>query len=416
MFNKRLQIFVIFALLGQAVASRAFAEDIDVAAFLPSPRAVYYELRSVSNTYLATLGAPEIVALGINDTTYTTDFTMAVAGGVSIGANYAETQTPPANGMIVEGILSVGVSNPSDQNRFVVGSLDNPAKAGLKVGDINDPVHAPGADLQAVITDYLAIGKTNPTYVVDALVDAVVISDPESSSPNNQGIEMTDTEMLHTWKIRPGGFEDGYGNTIIVNEEIVNFGTPPPTTTNTLFRVGGTVQLFNSNGLLVPGRVDVGVISNPAMPGAMRVAGDVRISGYYRCSGTDLAESFSWSEHSELKPEPGDVVRISSRNRMQIEHADRAYDSRVAGVIATDPGMLLGQDTQNGYPVALAGRVPVKVTNEGGTIDRGDYLVAASTPGFAMKADAERLHPGVVLGKALERFDGDKGKVLMLVQ
>jgi hypothetical protein len=56
-------------------------------------------------------------------------------------------------------------------------------------------------------------------------------------------------------------------------------------------------------------------------------------------------------------------------------------------------------------PVALAGRVPVKVTTENGDIEVGDYLVPASKPGYAMKACGTKYcKSGMVIGKALERF------------
>ncbi|MBI4039324.1 hypothetical protein HY388_00670 [Candidatus Daviesbacteria bacterium] len=57
--------------------------------------------------------------------------------------------------------------------------------------------------------------------------------------------------------------------------------------------------------------------------------------------------------------------------------------------------------------VALAGRVPVKVSLENGPIEKGDYLTSSSTPGVAMKA----TKPGQVVGKALEPF-GQKSEAL----
>ncbi len=52
--------------------------------------------------------------------------------------------------------------------------------------------------------------------------------------------------------------------------------------------------------------------------------------------------------------------------------------------------------------MALAGRVPVKVSLENGPIMAGDRLTTASTPGYAMKA----TKAGPVIGQALENFDG----------
>src|SRR3989344_1926793 len=52
--------------------------------------------------------------------------------------------------------------------------------------------------------------------------------------------------------------------------------------------------------------------------------------------------------------------------------------------------------------VALAGRVPVRVSTEGGAIQPGDRLTSSSLPGIAMKATTT----GMTIGVALEAFDG----------
>ena len=66
-------------------------------------------------------------------------------------------------------------------------------------------------------------------------------------------------------------------------------------------------------------------------------------------------------------------------------------------------------------PVALAGRVRVKVCLEGGEVRPGDPLTSSSRPGTAMKA----VRPGRVVGMALETYAGStkekEGRILMLV-
>ncbi len=83
-------------------------------------------------------------------------------------------------------------------------------------------------------------------------------------------------------------------------------------------------------------------------------------------------------------------------------------DSMVLGVISTEPGVLLGgfgSDELIEYkkvPVALSGRVPVKVTGEGGSIEAGDQIMLSqSVAGYGMKAN----RPGTSIGIALEDFD-----------
>lgn len=91
---------------------------------------------------------------------------------------------------------------------------------------------------------------------------------------------------------------------------------------------------------------------------------------------------------------------------------------RVLGVVSTEPGVVLG-----GYgraelfkyrtvPLALAGRIPVKVSNENGPLEVGDRITTSSTPGVGRKANEGEL----VVGIALEPFDADLGEVLTLVK
>jgi hypothetical protein len=66
-------------------------------------------------------------------------------------------------------------------------------------------------------------------------------------------------------------------------------------------------------------------------------------------------------------------------------------------------------------PMGVVGVIPTKVCDEGGPIQRGDILVTSSHPGYAMKADLNKLKPGQAIGKALQPFTGETGKINVLV-
>ena len=125
--------------------------------------------------------------------------------------------------------------------------------------------------------------------------------------------------------------------------------------------------------------------------------------------GADLAEIYQSTE----KLVPGDVVSIDPAKDNAIVKTKVAEDTMVAGVISTEPGVLMNQD-EKGYKLALVGKVPTKVCNEGGAIKRGDLLVSASIPGYAKKA-GDNPKVGTVIGKALENSDSQKGTILVLV-
>lgn len=155
------------------------------------------------------------------------------------------------------------------------------------------------------------------------------------------------------------------------------------------------------------------------------------------CSGApaDLAEWY------ETKPgvEAGDVVVMSGETiefsytpfdpftGMQLvgatktervsvlKAAEKPYSPYVVGVVSTSPYQVIGAAikdvAKNPQPIALSGRVPVKVTSENGPIEVGDYLTTSSTPGYAMKANKG----GMVVGTALESFNGTTGMITVFV-
>jgi len=114
----------------------------------------------------------------------------------------------------------------------------------------------------------------------------------------------------------------------------------------------------------------------------------------------DVAEDYPTKDASI---EAGDIVAVDQTDAGHVQKSQVKYDKTILGVYSEKPGFRLSQSSSiisgdKAIPVALPGRVPVKINNEGGVIHKGDYLTTSSTPGVAMKA----TKPGPVLGKALE--------------
>jgi hypothetical protein len=88
-------------------------------------------------------------------------------------------------------------------------------------------------------------------------------------------------------------------------------------------------------------------------------------------------------------------------------------------VVSTDPCVSMNAKgsaaaAMTGPRLALAGRVPVKVTTEGGPIRPCELLVAAVTSGYAMRAPQAPL-PGTIIGKARGGLTEREGVIEMLV-
>ncbi len=147
--------------------------------------------------------------------------------------------------------------------------------------------------------------------------------------------------------------------------------------------------------------------------------GDIHAAGTITGGGVDLAEAFPVigpTSHYE----PGDVLVISTQTTRTVEKSSTSYSTLVAGVYATKPGVLLHEGPIEGIldekvPMGLVGVIPTKVTGENGPIQIGDLLVTSSTVGHAMKGAPEKLGFGMVLGKALESFDGNGAGVIQVL-
>jgi hypothetical protein len=126
--------------------------------------------------------------------------------------------------------------------------------------------------------------------------------------------------------------------------------------------------------------------------------------------GADLAEAFA-VEGRRRDYRPGDVLVISDETDRRVEPSDEPYSTRVVGVYATKPGVLLTERSVNAsvadlVPVGVIGVIPTKVSAENGAIRRGDLLVTAGTRGHAMRGTERERMLGAVLGKALAEFAG----------
>jgi hypothetical protein len=141
--------------------------------------------------------------------------------------------------------------------------------------------------------------------------------------------------------------------------------------------------------------------------------------------GSDYMEYYP----SEVGIETGDVVvsGVSTVTTTQgdtivkITKSTNAYQSNIIGIISNiadgSDFNLIGRNLKpqdNPQPVALAGRVNVKVTTENGEIQPGDFLTSSATvPGAAMKA----TKAGPVIGQALASYTGPGvGRVMVFVK
>lgn len=144
-------------------------------------------------------------------------------------------------------------------------------------------------------------------------------------------------------------------------------------------------------------------------------AGNVTIDSYanIRCAIlTGLATSAKYADLAEkfvadYDYDAGTVVQIGGEREITMCETSASED--VLGVVSSYPAYLMNSDLEDGIQVALAGRVPVKVT---GSVTKGDRLVSAGN-GTARTATAKEMTAFNVIGRALES-NSDEGEKLVL--
>ena len=111
----------------------------------------------------------------------------------------------------------------------------------------------------------------------------------------------------------------------------------------------------------------------------------------------DLAEHYL----ADATYEPGTVVMIGGDNEITASR----WGKRAIGAVSTNPAYLMNSELVGGTPVALKGRVPVKVI---GRVNKGDELIAADN-GCAVIAVP---HASGVFAVALESSDDTGVKLI----
>ena len=173
---------------------------------------------------------------------------------------------------------------------------------------------------------------------------------------------------------------------------------------------GSTVHLaINGNtGAVTIGGTSTG--GNATGAGDLYVTSDIEYDGALYGPGADLAELIYGSGPLEA----GDVVVADETKGETVKRTSTPYNTAVVGVVSSDPGILLSKN-KGDVPLALSGRVPIKVTAENGPIKPGDLLTTSNTPGHAMRCASRQECQGAIVAKSLGTLEAGTGKITALV-
>lgn len=265
---------------------------------------------------------------------------------------------------------------------------------------------------------YVGIARTAPRALLDTWVQSPVNAAITKIADFNGGLNRisvsstTQTDKTGFWANFYGD-QDGLAAGMTISRYGTGWGTyiafhTHPDATDTADT--------SPEAMRIDGRGWVGIgVTNPEAQ--LHVAGSIKATSVIGAVYQDLAE---WVPSTEDLL-PGQVVVVDRGKDNHVLASSRAYDTAVAGVVSSQPGILLGEAGDRKETIATTGRVKVRVSAINGAIAAGDLLVTSDKAGTAMKSQAidvggMKLHrPGTLIGKALEALPEGEGEILVLL-
>ncbi|HSW97644.1 MAG TPA: site-specific integrase [Candidatus Saccharimonadales bacterium] len=348
---------------------------------------------------------------GVAKFTIENDGTIVSAGDLSIKGFVESNLTPFGNS------LSLG-SNQSQWNNLFVKSiyLDGSPLTQTWQEDA-DSIYPINQSKNLLIG---LTASTSANFEVVASSGAILTQGDITLIGHSSAIGTTDNQTLHIGNAETGAvaispknqaglFVDGNGSVGIGTQ------TLPDNTALHISKDSGMDSLVvadqHGNGNIFSGSVNGNIKFNIANNGDTTIKGTIYASNT-TVQSADLAENYIASD----KLEPGDIIIPENKgNNLGVVKSTSQYQSQVIGVLSTKPGVVLNSDAETDsahpykYPIAISGRVPVKVSIANGVVKTGDLLTSSVIPGVAMKA----TEAGPIIGKALEDFSSEKPGLVM---
>ncbi|MEA2165771.1 MAG: hypothetical protein QOK37_3898 [Thermoanaerobaculia bacterium] len=284
---------------------------------------------------------------------------------------------------------------------------------------------------------FVLAGATDGTKRLGFMIDTtnnvgVIAAEQYQVSPYNLALQPGggNVGIGTTVPVRPLSFSNVTGEKISLysnssaTQDYYGFGIAPselqyqaPATAHHSFYIGA------SERVRIDGAGNVGIATVPNsnykldVNGIAHVSSDLIVGGNLAAKYQDVAE---WVPVAE-EMSPGTVVVVSGTTKNTVGPSQHAYDTRVAGVVSAQPGLLLGVESSSKAKIATTGRVKVRVDATKRAIAMGDLLVTSDKPGLAMLSQpldlgGIKIHrPGTLIGKALEPLAGGEGEILVLL-
>jgi hypothetical protein len=217
------------------------------------------------------------------------------------------------------------------------------------------------------------------------------------------GFAFTDMPGAHTYAV------NDYASRLNFEDGGFKFHTAPQGT------AGQPVTFTTVVAIQQNGNVGIGTEAPQAK---LHVSGEILTKAVNITAGADISEPFPVAGPDIPK---GAVVVIDDTQPGQLKLSERAYDTRVAGIVSgaggVNSGLTLRQEgvLEGTHNVALTGRVYALADATDTPIKAGDLLTTADSPGHCMKVTDPEKANGAILGKAMSGLKEGQGLILVLV-
>ena len=420
--------------VGSVSATSIGATDISVSNSISMSGATITNLLSltvVGNVSVGNVSAAKGTFTSVEGTLLTAGQTNITTVGTLNGLTVNSTGLR-VNGTIIAATINAGTIGNASAN--IVGTIGTAAQTNItSVGTLTGlTVGASGLRVNGTITATTlnagTIGNTSAS-IVGTISTAVQTNITQVGTLN--GLTINSSGLIVNGTIQAptignsGAVLTGTLSTA-AQTNITSVGTLSSLTVSgnaSTGNVSGTKGTFTSvSGTLLTaaqsGITSVGTLTGLTVSGAIVPSSNVTVNigstgaWFNNIYGVAIqAQSADLAEHYEAESAyaPGTVVVFGGT--AEITTTNEMGDERVAGAISTDPAYLMNA-ANPGVPVALRGRVPVKVM---GPVNKGDSLVTSSIPGYAVSVGRDRAYGQAVFAKSIETNADIGAKIITAV-
>ncbi|ETB63582.1 TPA: hypothetical protein DIC38_02640 [Candidatus Nomurabacteria bacterium] len=345
------------------------------------------------------------------------DYSLSNGGGASyvqVGNRFVITNSPTTNPNTAVGEIVRMVDNTTLAN--LVRGLDITSNGGTNTAGTNTGLRASGATfgIQGVTTA-LAGGVSVPAAIygestgttqgdILRLYSDTVTSAPSFATFYHNTSTFTGTGLLMDFATGSGSFTGNFADFQknnaslfkVTNTGVVSMGLSATSSTtavcsslatSTSPTAGIAYEIRDCSGTPVADYAEMYPVEEDVTYGDIVIAGSEMINTYDTTNG-----EIDWDKVKAKIP--------------KLKKSSKAYDRKVVGVVSDNYGDFSSvgynlKDEDNPKPIALNGRVPVKISPNSSSIQIGDYITTSNDIGKGMKA----IKAGFVIGKALESWD-----------